>query len=47
MLEFRFYGEEIDSMRAAADQLMARMRQMPELQWVHSDYEDPRAIVEV
>jgi len=46
-LEFRFYGEEIDSMRAAADQLMARMRQMPELQWVHSDYEDPRAIVEV
>ena len=46
-LEFRFYGSDIDSLRAAADRLMARMRQMPELQWVHSDYEDPRAIVEV
>ena len=46
-LEFRFYGSDIDSLRAAADRLMARMRQMPELQWVHTDYEDPRAIVEV
>ena len=42
-LEFRFYGSDIDSLRAAADRLMARMRQMPELQWVHTDYEDPRA----
>ena len=46
-LEFRFYGSDIDSLRAAADRLMARMRQMPELQWVHTDYEDPRAIAEV
>ena len=46
-LEFRFYGRDIDSLRAAADRLMARMRQMPELQWVHTDYEDPRAIAEV
>ena len=46
-LEFRFYGSDIDSLRAAADRLMARMRQMPELQWVHADYEDPRAIAEV
>ena len=46
-LEFRFYGSDIDSLRAAADRLMARMRQMPELQWVHTDYEDPRAIDEV
>ena len=45
-LEFRFYGSDIDSLRAAADRLMARMRQMPELQWVHTDYEDPRAIAE-
>ena len=46
-LEFRFYGSDIDSLRAAANRLMARMRQMPELQWVHTDYEDPRAIAEV
>ncbi len=46
-LEFRFYGSDIDSLRAAADRLMARMRQMPELQWGHTDYEDPRAIAEV
>ena len=46
-LEFRFYGSDIDSLHAAADRLMARMRQMPELQWVHADYEDPRAIAEV
>ena len=46
-LEFRFYGSDIDSLRAAADRLMARMRQMPELQWMHTDYEDPRAIAEV
>ena len=46
-LEFRFYGNDIDSLRASADRLMARMRQMPELMWVHSDYEDPRAVVDV
>ncbi|MCD8276236.1 MAG: efflux RND transporter permease subunit [Alistipes sp.] len=46
-LEFRFYGSDIDSLRAAGDRLMARMRQMPELMWVHSDYEDPRAVVNV
>ena len=46
-LEFRFYGSDIDSLRAAGDRLMDRMRRMPELQWVHTDYEDPRAIAEV
>ena len=46
-LEFRFYGSDIDSLRTSADRLMARMRQMPELQWVHTDYEDPRTIAEV
>ena len=46
-LEFRFYGNDIDSLRVSADRLMARMRQMPELVWVHSDYEDPRAVVDV
>ena len=34
-------------LRAAGDRLMDRMRRMPELMWVHSDYEDPRAVVDV
>ena len=46
-LEYRFYGDDIDSLRTAADRLMARIRQMPELLWVHSDYEDPRMLAEV
>ncbi len=46
-LEFRFYGSDINSLRSAANRLMARMREMPELLWVHADYEDPRAIVDV
>ena len=46
-LEFRFYGDDLDSLRTAADRLMARMREMPELVWVHSDYEEPRAVVDV
>ena len=45
--EFRFYGDDLDSLRTAADRLMARMREMPELVWVHSDYEEPRAVVDV
>ena len=46
-LEFRFYGDDLDSLHAVADRLMERMREMPGLQWVHSDYEDPRSIAEV
>lgn len=46
-LEFRFYGNDIDSLRAGAERLTARMRRMPELLWVHTDYEDPRAIARV
>lgn len=46
-LEFRFYGDDIDSLRAAADALMDRMRRMPELHWVHTDYGDPRAVADV
>lgn len=46
-LEFRFYGDDIDSLRAAADALMDRMRRMPELHWVHTDYDDPRAVADV
>lgn len=46
-LEFRFYGNNIDSLRTATGRLMERMREMPELTWVHSDYEDPRPVIDV
>ena len=46
-LEFRFYGEDIDSLHAAAEELMARMRRMPELVWIHSDFHNPQAVAEV
>ena len=35
-LEYRFYGDNIDSLHVAAERLMERMRQMPELEWVHT-----------
>ncbi len=46
-LEFRFYGESLDSLHYAADQLMAYMRTRPELLWVHTNYEQPEPLVEV
>lgn len=45
--EYRFYGNDIDSLQAAADALMKEMRLMPELEWVHTDYEQPHPIVEI
>ena len=46
-LEYRFYGEELDSLHLVAEQLMERMRDMPELEWVHSDFLQPFPIVNV
>ena len=46
-LEYRFYGENLDSLHVVADRLMDRMRQMPELEWVHTDYLQPSPIVNV
>lgn len=45
--EYRFYGENLDSIRAAAEQLMAEMRTIPELEWVHTDYDLPHPMAEV
>ena len=45
--EFRFYGENIDSLHTVANRLMEYLRQQPELFWVHSDYEQPRLLTEV
>ena len=46
-LEYRFYGENLDSLHAAADRLMDGMRQMPELEWVHTDFLQPFPIINV
>lgn len=45
--EFRFYGSNLDSLHAAADQLMAHMRENPDLEYIHTDYEHPMPICEV
>lgn len=45
--EYRFYGNDLDSIQAAAEQLMAEMRTYPELEWVHTDYDQPVPVVEV
>ena len=46
-LEYRFYGEDLDSLHVVAERLMERMRAMPELEWVHTDYFQPSPIVDV
>jgi len=46
-LEYRFYGDNIDSLHVASERLMERMREMPELEWVHTDYFQPYPIVNV
>ncbi len=46
-LEYRFYGDNLDSLHVVADRLMERMRQMPELEWVHTDHFQPQPIINV
>ncbi len=46
-LEYRFYGEDLDSLHAVAEQLMTHMREMPELEWVHTDFLQPYPIIDV
>jgi multidrug efflux pump subunit AcrB len=46
-LEYRFYGDNLDSLHVVAERLMERMRQMPELEWVHTDYMQPYPIINV
>ena len=45
--EYRFYGNDIDSIQLAAERLMERMRQMPELEWVHTDFDQPSPIMDI
>ncbi len=46
-LEYRFYGDDLDSLHIVAERLMERMHQMPELEWVHTDFLQPYPIVNV
>jgi multidrug efflux pump subunit AcrB len=46
-LEYRFYGENLDSLHVVAERMMERMRQMPELEWVHTDYLQPYPTINV
>ena len=46
-LEYRFYGENIDSLHVVAERMMERMRAMPELEWVHTDYLQPYPTISV
>lgn len=45
--EYRFYGNDIDSIRLTAEQLMEHLRKMPELEWVHTDFDQPSTIVDI
>ena len=45
--EYRFYGENLDSMNRAAEMLMAEMRRIPGIEWVRTDYDQPHPIMEV
>ena len=46
-LEYRFYGDNLDSLHVVAERLMERMREMPELEWVHTDYFQPYPVINV
>ena len=46
-LEYRFYGDNIDSLHVVAERLMEHMRKMPEVEWVHTDFFQPHPIISV
>ncbi len=45
--EYRFYGSDLDSLRLAADRMMAKMRTIDGLEWVRTDFGDPHPVVNV
>lgn len=46
-LEFRFYGDNLDSLHVAAERMMQPMREMPELEWVHTTFLQPTPVIDV
>lgn len=45
--EYRFYGNNLDSIQKAADMLMTELRTYPELEYVHTDFDQPAPLIEV
>lgn len=45
--EYRFYGNDMDSLQEAANMLMDEMRKYPELEWVHTNFDAPTPVMEV
>ena len=45
--EYRFYGNDMDSLNTAAERLMAYMRTVPEIEWVHTDFDQPHPVVDI
>ena len=45
--EYRFYGNDLDSLQTAGERLMEKMQEMPELEWVHTDYLQPFPLINV
>ena len=45
--EYRFYGEDLDSIGLSAERLMTQMRRIQGIEWVHTDYDLPRPLLDV
>ena len=45
--EYRFVGENLDSIHKAAEMLMAEIRTYDELEWVHTDFDQPHPVIDV
>ena len=45
--EYRFYGDDEDSLRSVADALMAEMRRDPNLMNVHTDWQQSRPFIDI
>ncbi len=45
--EYRFYGDNLDSLQLAADRTMAKMRQIEGLEWIRTDFDLPHPIVDI
>lgn len=46
-IEVRYYGDNIDSIMNCANKLMTHMHDIPELTWIHSNYETMRPTLQV
>lgn len=45
--ELRFYSNDLDSLHAVANEMVNYMRTIPDLEFVHTNFDDPRPVAEV